>query len=404
FDQPASPDITMPSADLRAENPRKRPRATVEEVEDEDSRWYQHFPKDRAAGAILEKCQTQFEKLRDEQKKAGHAPWTPFESEDEWELARWLITLGASGKKNDEFLKLNKVKQGIDPSFHNYRALLQRIDALPQGPKWTCYPFDMEGDELDGDGKPRTEVFEMWYRDPVECVRELLGNPSFTKQAYEPCCIFKQENCSNREFNEMWTAEWWWEIQVCLTDLFISRIFTTQQELLPIGATLAPIILASDKTQLTRFSGDKQAWPVYLTIGNVDKETRRTPSSRATILLGYIPVSKLEIFSKKKHSGALHQMFHDCMRIMLGALKAAGGHGVTMDCADGFVRKIFPILAAYIADYREQCLVACCMENWCPGCLCSPKGRGDTDHAENRDPLFTLKTLGEQSRGEAPPA
>ncbi|KAJ7751483.1 hypothetical protein DFH07DRAFT_745482 [Mycena maculata] len=110
----------------------------------------------------------------------------------------------------------------------------------------------------------------------------------------------------------MWTAEWWWDIQ----------------ELLPIGATLAPIILASDKTQLTRFSGDKQAWPVYLTIGNVDKETRRTPSSRATILLGYIPVSKLEIFSKKKRSGALHQMFHDCMCIMLGALKAAGGHGV----------------------------------------------------------------------------
>ncbi|KAJ7758140.1 hypothetical protein DFH07DRAFT_903576 [Mycena maculata] len=303
FDPPASPDITMPSADLRAENPRKRPWATVEEVEDEDSRWYQHFPEDRAAGAILEKCQTQFEKLQDEQKKAGHALWTPFESEDEWELARWLITLGASGKKNDEFLKLNKVKQGIDPSFHNYRALLQRIDALPQGPKWTCYLFDMEGDELDGDGKPRTEVFEMWYRDPVECVRELLGNPSFTKQAYEPCRIFKQENCT------------------------------------------------SDKTQLTRFSGDKQAWPVYLMIGN-----------------------------------------------------AAGGHGVTMDCADGFVRKIFPILAAYIADYPEQCLVTCCMENSCPGCLCSPKGRGDTDHAENRDPLFTLKTLGEQSRGEAPPA
>lgn len=41
------------------------------------------------------------------------------------------------------------------------------------------------------------------------------------------------------------------------------------------GATVAPIILASDKTQLTRFRGDKMAWPVYLTLGNISKEKRR---------------------------------------------------------------------------------------------------------------------------------
>ena len=46
------------------------------------------------------------------------------------------------------------------------------------------------------------------------------------------------------------------------------------QENLPEGATVAPIILATDKTQLTAFSGDKQAWPVYLTIGNIDKKIR----------------------------------------------------------------------------------------------------------------------------------
>lgn len=106
--RPASVDET--AAPASGDNPRKRPRATVEEVEDEDAQWFQHFPKDMAAGAILEKCSTQFEKLREEQRKAGRAPWEPFESEDEWELARWLMTSGISQTKTNEFLKLKKVR------------------------------------------------------------------------------------------------------------------------------------------------------------------------------------------------------------------------------------------------------------------------------------------------------
>jgi len=46
------------------------------------------------------------------------------------------------------------------------------------------------------------------------------------------------------------------------------------QKDLPEGATVSPIILASDKTQLMAFSGDKQAWPVYLMIRNIDKKIR----------------------------------------------------------------------------------------------------------------------------------
>ncbi|EPQ50354.1 hypothetical protein GLOTRDRAFT_21436, partial [Gloeophyllum trabeum ATCC 11539] len=32
-----------------------------------------------------------FERLRDAQVKAGLPPWAPFESEEEWGLAQWLI-------------------------------------------------------------------------------------------------------------------------------------------------------------------------------------------------------------------------------------------------------------------------------------------------------------------------
>ncbi|KAJ7718084.1 hypothetical protein B0H16DRAFT_1433489 [Mycena metata] len=184
----------------------------------------------------------------------------------------------------------------------------------------------------------------------------------------------------------MWTADWWWKIQ----------------ELLPPGATLGPIIISTDKTQLTRFSGDKQAWPVYLTIGNIRKETRRSPSSRATILIGYIPVTKLEHYSKANRSAVGHQLFHNCMRVILMPLKAAGEDGVEMDCSDGFVRRIFPILSAYIADYPEQCLVACCRENSCPRCLVNPKKRGETVNSTMRDPEETLRVLVDQSKNKFP--
>ncbi|KAJ7808119.1 hypothetical protein B0H14DRAFT_3091164 [Mycena olivaceomarginata] len=223
------------------------------------------------------------------------------------------------------------------------------------------------------------EVVELWCRDPVEC-------------HYAPYRIFKRfedGKYSNREVNEMWNADWWWEIQ----------------KLLPKGATLIPIILASDKTQLTRFSGGQQAWPVYLTIGNIDKSTRRHPSMHATVLLGYIPVAKLEIFSKKKRSAVGYQLFHDCIRRMLQSLKKAGEDGVDMDCADGFVRKMYLILAAYIADYPEQCLVCCCGESSCPGCTCEPNCCGDvhTPHATWRCRTQTLQIFEAQANREHPP-
>ena len=172
---------------------------------------------------------------------------------------------------------------------------------------------------------------------------------------------------------------------------------------LPDGATIAPVILSSDKTQLTRFAGDKQAWPVYMSIGNIEKETRRQPSARAMVLIGYIPVSKLECFSKKTRSVESYQLFHECMRTILKPLIDAGTNGVDMQCADGHIRSIYPILASYIADYPEQCLVACCKESACPRCVVDPKERGARLFSDSRDPETTIRVLREEANGENPP-
>ncbi|GLB45369.1 putative zn-finger domain-containing protein [Lyophyllum shimeji] len=117
----------------------------------------------------------------------------------------------------------------------------------------------------------------------------------------------------------------------------------------------------------------------------------------------YRYISKLECFSEKRRSVEGYQLFHECMRTILGPLIDAGKNGVSMNCADGYVRMVYPIVAAYVADYPEQCLVVGCKESACPKCTVLPKKRGDPVHSILRDPEKTLRILAEQSRGEKPP-
>jgi hypothetical protein len=293
-------------------------------------------------------------------------------------------------------------------SFHNSYSYLKKIDQLPTGPEWHCDIVTVQGDILDDNRLRMVEDLEVWFRDPVECVRELLSNPAFVDYtSFAPECVYSDSEGKERIFDEMWTGDWWWETQVRQTragekSQIINRILFYWQDKLPEGATIAPIILSSDKTQLSVFQGDKSAWPVYITIGNISKEVRRQPSAHATILLGYLPVAKLECFKDATRSLAGYRLFHYCMSKILAGLVNAGNDGVEITCCDGYIRLFYLILAAYVADFPEQCLVGCSMENRCPDCITKADERGNYVKTLYRDQKTTLDILEEHRKGGDP--
>jgi hypothetical protein len=61
------------------------------------------------------------------------------------------------------------------------------------------------------------EKVEVWRRDPVECVKELMGNPAFKDyMSYMPEHVYSDKEGKVRIYDEMWTADWWWNKQVSL--------------------------------------------------------------------------------------------------------------------------------------------------------------------------------------------
>ena len=125
-------------------------------------------------------------------------------------------------------MKICQTKERTKPSYHNSCSFLKKIDALPtQGAGWTCDVVTSKGNQLNDDGEPMPVVkLELWRRDPVDCVRELLGNPALKNHMkYAPERLYEDVEGKSRVFDEMWTVNWW-DTQVKFSALQIIMLLT----------------------------------------------------------------------------------------------------------------------------------------------------------------------------------
>ena len=143
------------------------------------------------------------------------------------------------------------------------------------------------------------------------------------------------------------------------------------------GATIVPVLISTDKTQLTTFQ-NTSAYPIYMTIGKIPKEIHRKTSMCAYVLLGYLPTTQLkQEKNKAKHKQLIANLYHACLRHILEPLVMAGKKGVLMSTATGDVHQVHPVLASFIGDYPEQVLTACTLTGDCPRCGTSTNNLGN---------------------------
>ena len=218
----------------------------------------------------------------------------PFKGRRSYAMAKWLYESKTTQGKVDEYFKDPRNKRS-HLCFSNGRGWLRRLETIPHGIKdddWTTehltIPLEFSG--------VKTHRVMFVYRDILRVIRFLLGYRPFKEElVYAPVRHFNSKD--ERMFSEMHTGDWWWRTQLQL----------------PPKATLVPLLLATDKTMLTKHRGDLAAWPVYATIGNLKAEARRSQKRPGLVLLGLLPVFEVE----GKATGIKARMWHHCIGEML---------------------------------------------------------------------------------------
>jgi Plavaka transposase len=228
-------------------------------------------------------------------------PFCPFNDQLDYALAHYFAESETTKRNIDRFLTNPLMKPITEKlSYRNADEWMEKLSDIPWGipdDKWTEHKFELES----GLEKIAGQNLTIQSRNVIDCLRFFMGHPGFREnQTYQPSRIYNQNN--DRVYNEMYTDNLWWE----------------KQKELPAGATIIPILLASDKTVMSLSHRDRVLWPVYVTIDNLDAKTCRSQNRPGTLLLSSIPiVHKRAEDSNNKDRDLKAKTYHLALRTML---------------------------------------------------------------------------------------
>ncbi|TFK96266.1 hypothetical protein BDV98DRAFT_608376 [Pterulicium gracile] len=271
----------------------------------------------------------------------------PYRSKLDWDLANWANRHNPGSNALLELLAIPGVVEKLDVSYSSSREMNKIVnESLPDPAKFLREEVGVKGAKSD-----------VYLRELAEYLGELFGKPGFAPYLRTaPEKHYKDETMSERVYHDTNTATFWWNAQI--------KLDARRKQ----GGTIAPLIFASDKSQITLFR-NKAAYPVYMTTANIPKEIRRKPSSGARVLVGYFQTTKLEhITNKASRRHCMSNLFHVFMRHIVRRLKTTGNDGVMMATGNGTIYRVYPLFAGFVGDNPEQVLAACCKTGLCFRC------------------------------------
>ncbi|KAL4062740.1 hypothetical protein J3A83DRAFT_4363134 [Scleroderma citrinum] len=217
-----------------------------------------------------------------------------FQSHAEWSLAKFLIGNFTQTQIN-QFLALPWFHHNPRLSFTSTEQLTGWMDSLPPEPKWQSTILEVEN-------YPTADPIHLIWHGAVEVVASLFGDPIFgANMTFDPVQI---------------TTLLGWEYNMWFSANEAHHI----QDSLPLGATIIPILAASDKTPVMRMTGGLEMHPLFISIGNIPGHICMAATSHAWQCVVFMPIPK---FNTPKACQLILQahVWHNCVNIVTMGLK-----------------------------------------------------------------------------------
>ncbi|KAJ7030184.1 hypothetical protein C8F04DRAFT_1211785 [Mycena alexandri] len=213
----------------------------------------------------------------------------PFSTGDEWEFASFISRSNMSTRSIDELLNLRLMHL----SFKTAKDLRSRIEILPKGPEWKAILWRTE--------YPTKSPLTLYYRDPLECLQYLLSNPLIQDHIhFTPFRLWANSDKLMRIYTEWLSGDVAWNMQ-------------------------------ARAIQLTAMTGNRSAYPLLISLADIDMDFRAKASHHAFLLLSLLPIAKFLEKNPEIRGVLASRLFHAILDFILAPLKTVAkiGHMMT---------------------------------------------------------------------------
>jgi hypothetical protein len=137
----------------------------------------------------------------------------PFQSRPQFEMAELLYVKDemAAGTIDDLFRIITDWYNGQPPPADDHKEMYAMIDAINDGNvPWDSFTICYNETARNDDTPPwMTEDFEVWFRDPVTVLENMLADPELAKgMDYTPKRIFRD---GKRQYRDLMSGNHVWE-------------------------------------------------------------------------------------------------------------------------------------------------------------------------------------------------